>query len=219
MSLRQMLQINTVFLTHSHLDHVALLPMLADAIGPRRKRPLIVYGPQATLDILRENVFNFRLWPDYTRFPSPEKPYVEIRPVTVGGHPIEMPRQRKITPLPVHHAVPAVAYQFDSGQASFVFSGDTTYYEPFWERLNEIGNLHYLMIETTFLNKDVAASESAGHMRPELVAKGLSQLKRPVRVLITHMEPGNEEAIMSEIRIAAGQFNPERIARGQTFEF
>jgi ribonuclease BN (tRNA processing enzyme) len=42
--------------------------------------------------------------------------------------------------------VPATAYCIDSGAASFVYSGDTTYCEEFWEALNGIGNLRYLMI-------------------------------------------------------------------------
>jgi len=213
-----MLRIHTVFLTHSHLDHVALLPMLADAVGPRRDTPLIVYALQATIDILRQNVFNFRLWPDYTTLPTPENPYVEFRPIVVG-QPVEMSGGRRITPLPVRHAVPAVAYQFDSGRASFVFSGDTTYHEPFWKSLNTIDNLRYLMIEATFLNHNTAGAEFSGHMRPQLLAQGLKQLNKRVRFLVTHMEPGNEDATMAEIQTAAGEFQPEKLKRGQVFEF
>ena len=218
LTLGELLRVRAVFLTHSHLDHVALLPMVADAIGPRRDTPLVAYALPETIDILRQNVFNFRLWPDYTAYPSREKPYLQFRPIAMG-QPMEIPERGTITPLPVRHAVPAVAYQFDSGSASFVFSGDTTYHDPFWQCLNEIQNLRYLMLEATFLNDKVAAAEVAGHMRPELIAKGLRQLNKPVRFLVTHMEPGNEDVTMEEIRVAAGQFRPERAMRGQVFEF
>jgi hypothetical protein len=93
------------------------------------------------------------------------------------------------------------------------------FHEPFWKALSDIGNLCYLMIETTFLNENTAGAKAAGHMRPELVAQGLKQLDKPVRLLITHMEPGNEDDTMAEIQIAAGQFKPERVKRGQVFEF
>lgn len=222
LALAEMLRIRTVFLTHSHLDHAGLLPMLADMVGPRRDTPLHVYALPETIAILKQHMFNFRLWPDYTALPVPERPYVVLQPILVGQT-VES-AGRRVTALPVRHAVPAVGYQIDSCEASFVFSGDTTYHEPFWTALNAIDNLRYLMIECTFLNHDIAGANASGHMRPELVARGLKQLFKParpaqaVRVLITHMEPGNEEAIMAEVRSVASEFRPERVKRGQVFE-
>ena len=60
LTLSQMLGIHTVFLTHSHLDHTALLPMLADAVGPRRNIPLTVYALPETIAALKQDVFNFQ---------------------------------------------------------------------------------------------------------------------------------------------------------------
>ena len=211
-----MRRIKTVFLTHSHLDHVALLPMLANIAEPDLEVPLNVYALPETIEALKEHMFNFRLWPDYTVLPSPARPYLSFIPVEVG-HTVEL-SGRKITPLPAWHAVPSVGYQIDSGKASFVFGGDTSYHEPFWTAVKSISQLRYLMIEVTFLNHNIEAAAKAGHMRPALLALGLKHLNKSFRLLITHMESGKEAAIMAEILTVAEEFKPERLKHGQVFE-
>jgi Cft2 family RNA processing exonuclease len=85
LSMEQMLHIDGVFLTHSHLDHTALLPMLPDMVGPRRDKLLAVYALPETIPILKRDLFNFRLWPDCTALPSPARPCIVFQAVTVGG--------------------------------------------------------------------------------------------------------------------------------------
>jgi ribonuclease BN (tRNA processing enzyme) len=211
----EMLQIDSIFLTHSHLDHIALLPMLVNMVGPHREVPLSVYALPETIATLKKHLFNFHLWPDYTVIPSAGSPYLTFTAIT-PGEPVEL-LGRRITPLPICHSVPGVAYQFDSGEGSFVFSGDTGFHEPFWSALNSISNLRYLMIETNYQDHDIKNSKTAGHMRPELLARGLKRLHKPIQLLITHMEPGNEDCIMAEIEAIAAEFMPQRLKRGQIF--
>jgi hypothetical protein len=56
-------------------------------------------------------------------------------------------------------------------------------------------------------------------MLPKLLALGSKRLDKSVRLLITHMEPGNEDATMAEIRMAIEGFQVERGVRGQVFEY
>ena len=106
-------RIDHVFLTHTHLDHIACLPLIIDSVGDRRDKPLTVYGTPAVLDILRKHIFNWLVWPDFAEVPSAENPFMRyqavelLKPVTLGG--------RVFTPLPVDHTVPAVGYRLDSG--------------------------------------------------------------------------------------------------------
>lgn len=215
--LDRMLGIERVFLTHSHLDHVAMLPMLADSAGNFRTEPLTVYALAETIEILKSHVFNSFIWPDYTVQPTPEKPYIRFESIAIGQT-VEL-AGRKITALPAAHSIPAVGYLIDSGKSSFAFSGDTTLCERFWEALDGAKNLRYLMIEATFLEAGRARAGISGHMTPGLLREGFEMLGRPPEILITHMEAGREEETMQEILALSAKFAPRAVRRGEIFEF
>ena len=216
LSLEQSIAIDSVFLTHSHLDHCAFLPMLADAAGSFRGEALTVYALQETIDTLRQHMLNNRLWPDYTVLPALDRPYIRFRPVMLGETMVL--GGRRITALPARHSVPCVAYQVDSGSASWVYSADTTLCEDFWQALNGISNLRYLLVECTFRNDNAAGAQRSGHHTANLLAQGLKLLQRPVALYIAHMEAGYEDITMSEVMQAAGEFNPQVLWRGQVFK-
>jgi ribonuclease BN (tRNA processing enzyme) len=216
LGLDQMARVEHVFLTHSHLDHCGFIPLLADAAAHLRNRPLLVHALPQTIAALRENLLSGELWPDYTVLPTAEDPYIRFVPVTPGE--TVLLGGRRITPLPARHAVPAVGYRMDGGNGSFVYSGDTTLCDEFWAALNRIDKLRYLMIETTFLNGNADAAARSGHMTAELLAQGLARLQRPVQLLITHMEPGREDAIFAEVCAACADFYPVRLEQGRQFE-
>jgi ribonuclease BN (tRNA processing enzyme) len=178
---------------------------------------LIAYGLPETLATLSDCLFNGRVWPDYTAMPSPTQPFLRLQPLAVG----ESVRlgSRVVTPLPVRHAVPAVGYRLDSGAASLVFSGDTTFSEAFWDSVNAIDNLAHIIVETTFLNDNERGCDQSGHTNARRLAQGLARLTRPASLHITHMEPGREEQTWQEVCAAAAAYRPQRLQPGQVIEF
>lgn len=215
LSLAQSIAIDTVFLTHSHLDHCAFLPLLADAAGSFRKAPLAVYALPETIDTLQQHMLNNRLWPDYTVLPTPERPYLRFHPIRLGET-ITL-GDRNITALPALHSIPCIAYRVDNGTSSWVYSADTTFCAEFWHELNRIDNLKYLLIENTFRNDNAAGAPVSGHSTANLLAQGLHLLEHPVELFIVHMEAGYEETTMIEVTKAAGEFKPQMLLRGHVF--
>ncbi|MBU1215527.1 MAG: 3',5'-cyclic-nucleotide phosphodiesterase [Gammaproteobacteria bacterium] len=216
LSLAQAIAIDCVFLTHAHLDHCAFVPMLADAAGSFRDAPLNVYALPETIAILKQHMLNGQLWPDYTVQPTPEHPWLRLLPIHPGETVVV--KGRRITALPARHSVPCVAYQVDSGAASWVYSADTTLCEDFWLALNHIDTLRYLLVENTFRNEDSAGAQRSGHHTAQLLALGLHLLQRPVELFIVHTEAGYEDVTRDEVLQAAGAFQPQMLQRGHVFE-
>jgi ribonuclease BN (tRNA processing enzyme) len=217
LSLAEMSIIDHVFVTHSHLDHIACLPLLVDSVGFMRDKPLLIHATAETLAILQKHVFNWEIWPDFAEIPNLHQPvmrYKEIKigeTIDVGG--------RKLTPLPVNHVVPAVGFCIDSGKACLAFSGDTTTCDELWDAVNQIPNLRYLIVETAFSDAEKELAVLSKHLCPSILADELKKLKLDPEIYITHLKPGEVELTMREISERVQGLKPRILQNGQTFEF
>ena len=209
--------IDHIFVTHSHMDHVASIPFLADTVGWMREKPITIYATRETLGVLREHLFNWKLWPDFSQIPDPSRPvlrYQEIEigtPVPIGG--------RTITALPANHVVPAVGFHVDSGNASLVFSGDTTTNDALWPHVNRITNLRYLIIETALSDRERDLAIASKHLCPSLLAEELEKLQGFPDVYITHLKPREADLIMEEIGARVTERHTRMLKNNQVFEF
>lgn len=216
LTLPELAAIDHVFLTHSHLDHLTMLPFLLDTVGADRARPVRVHAQEATLGALQRHLFNGELWPDFSRIPTPEAPFMTYQMLPAG---VERALQsRKVRSIPVTHTVPAVGYLIRGARGSLAFSGDTTVTDEFWRVLNAADDLRHVIIETSFLDADAELSRISKHLCPAMLAGELKKLKSGPQVHITHLLPGREDDIMREIARHLPNNTPRRLERGQVFD-
>ncbi len=217
LSLTELSMIDHVFVTHSHLDHIACIPFLVDSAGFMRDKPLTVHATEATLEIIRQHIFNWKIWPDFTQIPNALRPFMRYSTIQLGQT-VEL-EGRMITVLPANHVVPAVGFQIDNGATSLVFSGDTTTNDALWKVVNCITNLRYLIIETAFCNAEKELAVRSKHLCPSMLAKELLKLKLDPEIYITHLKPGEVELTMQEIGECVHGFTPKMLQNGQVFQF
>lgn len=215
LSFEQLLAIDHVFITHSHLDHIALLPLLVDTVGDFRERPITVHATEETVRILRSHIFNWLIWPDFTAIPDRERPFLRLQPLAVG----ETLRlgSRRITAMPALHAVPAVGYHLSGEAGSLVFSGDTTLCDAFVDALNAISDLRYLIIETAFPDAQHDLAVAARHLCPSMLRVLLARIQASPEVLVTHLKPGLVDQVIAELQTGFDRLKPQILRNGQTF--
>lgn len=204
LTLEEMLGVDHVLLTHSHLDHVAALPLMLDAIAARRSYPVQVHALPGTIAALRAHVFNDVIWPDFTSLPTPEAPFLQFVPIEIGQT-LQI-GEKRIEVLPAVHTVPAVGYAVMAGSACWVFSGDTGPNPVFWQRVNRL-KVSLLVIETAFSSREWQLAETSQHLSPTVLAKELDSIAvgHNYPIYITHTKPAETELIMSEIQALGGQ--------------
>jgi hypothetical protein len=189
------------------------LPLLLDAVGEKRTMPLVVHALPEVLEVLSNHLFNWQLWPDFREIPNADGPWVRFEPLPLGDS--LTVDGRSFRPLPVNHVVPACGLQVSVAGGSLAFSGDTTRSEPLIAALNAIPDLRHLIIETSFENALADIAQASRHHWPDSLASELQDLRVRPEVWITHLKPGNEAAIMDELRSAAPEWGLTALQQGQ----
>lgn len=199
LTLEEMAQIDHVLLTHSHLDHVAALPLMVDAIASSRATPIQIHALQGTIDALKTHIFNNTIWPDFSTIPHPESPFISFHPLEIGQR-LHI-ASKLVEVLPAVHTVPAVGYAVAASSGCWVFTGDTEQNPALWARINQL-DVAMLVIETAFSNRERDLAKLSLHLSPHALATELDSIDagRNYPIYITHTKPAETELIMAEIR-------------------
>jgi cAMP phosphodiesterase len=197
LSLDALLKIDHIFVTHTHIDHIGFIPLLLDTVMGLRTKPVIVHATAEVISILKLHVFNWLVWPNFNQIPDTVNPFLIYNQIAVGEK--VMINHKTITALPANHVVPAVGYHINSGAHSLVFTGDTAGGADFWQAVNKISDLKYLIIETAFSNAEAHLAKLSKHLCPATLVTELAQMHAKPQVFITHLKPGEDVTIMQEI--------------------
>jgi ribonuclease BN (tRNA processing enzyme) len=213
---REQARVRHILLSHTHLDHLASLPMLLDNTYQSGSGCVTVYGNDAVLDCLRRDVFNDRLWPDFIRLSGERPPFLRLERLE-PGRPVEVEGLR-ITPVPVDHAVPTLGFLVEAGSAAVLFPSDTGPTEAIWQRANATANLRAVFLEATFPQAMAGLAEVSRHLTPPLFAAEVRKLRRPARLIAVHISPRFYSEVVDELQ-ALGLPNLEIGQPGKTYEF
>jgi ribonuclease BN (tRNA processing enzyme) len=197
--LEEMSLIDHVFLTHSHLDHIAALPLMIDSCASLRKSPLRVHALPETIQALRDHIFNNVIWPDFSRIPSVDHPFVIFETISPGQS-LSF-EALTVEALPAVHTVPAQGFAIRGAGGDWVFTGDTAANPQLWKRINEL-HVKALVIETAFSDRESKLAQLSGHLSPQTLAAELDHIdaRWNFPIYITHTKPNETALIMMQVQ-------------------
>lgn len=189
--------IRHIFLTHSHTDHTASLPILVEnAWTPTDACPTI-YGSHETLDAVQKHIFNDVMWPDFVAISRTAPPFLRMSPLQPEML-IEADRLRVI-PVPVHHLVPTLAYVVEDGRSAVIFGADSGPTSRIWEVAHRTPNLRAVFLEACFPNSLHDLAKASLHLTPEMFAGEAAKIPRGVRIIAVHIKVRYREQVIREL--------------------
>jgi ribonuclease BN (tRNA processing enzyme) len=214
--------VDHILVSHSHLDHVLSIGLIADGVMRLRhalgRGAIQVHALPETIAALRTHIFNGVIWPDFTRLPSAEHPALQLVPFAVGD--VLALNGKQIEVLSAAHTVPAVGFAVagqpgpDGVPGWWVYTGDTGPNPLLWERLRRMKVAH-LIIETAFSDEERQLARISRHLCPAALGQELAQLQGSVDVHITHIKPGEMESVMTQIGRLGTPHRIHALAAGQ----
>jgi len=194
-------QVQSIVLTHSHMDHTNSLPFFIENVFGKLREAVDIYASAPTIYAIRKNLFNNDVWPDFTRLPNHLLPAMRFHEL-VEGTPVEIGGLR-FTPVPVNHPVPTFGYLIEDGRSALVWSSDTGPTKRLWEVANAAENLKGVWVDVSFENSLQAIADVSGHLTPQTLAAELRQLETGAPVLLHHLKPPSIARIHEEVAALA----------------
>ncbi len=216
MPLNEMSGIRHIFLTHSHMDHITGLPLLADSMFGINDEPIVIHAQEKTIKALKAHIFNWVIWPDFSELPNKDKPCIRFE-IFNPGEKLTI-RNRTFEMIPVNHAVPGVGYCVENSKGIVAFSGDTATNDTLWAALNKYEKLDILFVESAFSNKEIEISKLAKHYCPSTLGEDIKKLNHKPEVWLTHFKPGEEDLIFKECLEAIPDLNVHRLTGDEVFK-
>jgi ribonuclease BN (tRNA processing enzyme) len=202
-------RIHNVFITHSHIDHIASLPLFVENVYGGGADCVTLHGSPFVLEALRRDIFNDRTWPDFIRLSPPAAPLMRLSPL-VEGKAVHVDGLA-ITPIAVDHIVPTFGFLVEDGDRAIVIPSDTGPTEAIWRRANETPGLKAVFLEAAFPNSMHDLAIAARHLTPALFAQEMAKVKKDVPFIAVHIKPRFRDQVVRELKA----LTPNRVEIGQ----
>jgi cAMP phosphodiesterase len=197
LTLEEQERIDSLLVTHAHLDHIKDIPLLALNFFRMEKR-LKIYSSQTVRRKIERHLLNGHVYPPFHELPA-ENPIVSFHLVT----PYKEFRVEnyRVLALPVNHTESALGYQVTDaeGKALFYTADTGPGLRKCWKHLS----FQLLLVETTMPNSSEEYARLTGHLTPKLLLEELKALKKVrgglPRIVIVHRDPMLGDEIAEEM--------------------
>ena len=213
--------IENIWLTHSHLDHIQDIAYILDNYYSLRKKTLNIFGLPNTIKALKENFLNDIIWPDFSKIPlrNSDKNSINYIELEIGKE-YKISSNEFIKAIEVDHTVDTCGYIYKKNKTAIIFSADTISLKNILYEIEKDNSITTMLVECSFPSDMQEVAELSKHLTPKLLFKDLTKLKRKdIKIYINHLKPSYLVKIEQEIEELKGQFDVNIVKDGEIIQF
>ncbi len=214
-------KIETIWLTHSHLDHIADIAYILDDYYMQLEHPIRIAARAETIKTLRECFFNEKIWPDFSKIKlaNANGYCIEYYPIELGKR-YEIGKNETIEAFETDHTVPSCGYIYTQEGSSILITADTYDITNIINIIDQRLDITAAVFECSFpANMQQLAKESK-HLTPKLLFSRLEKLERDdVKIYINHIKPMFLKQMITEIETYGEKYDPEIVSDKKFIKF
>jgi HD-GYP domain-containing protein (c-di-GMP phosphodiesterase class II)/ribonuclease BN (tRNA processing enzyme) len=193
-------ELEHVFISHTHFDHIVDLPFVIESYFECREKPLKVYALSENIDKLQEYLFNWSIWPDFQKITQKNNKEISLQFIPVEYGEMVLIDDIEITIIESNHTVPACGYKIKKADQAFILSGDTYINDKLIDLINNDKSISSLLVDVSFSSDREDLAYESKHLTPKLLEKMLMHLKRnDVAIYTYHQKPFFTQKIDNEL--------------------
>ncbi len=216
-SAEQREQIRDIVISHTHLDHIAGLPIFIDDLFARLSEPLRVHATRKMADSLEKYVFNWDIYPRFSELKNDHGTVMEYKffepgeKFTAAG--------LEITAVLVNHNNPSAGFIISDGSGSIGITGDTAETEDIWQAFARCPDLKAIFVECAFPNEMDNLALASHHLTPKRLIDELGKFAgADIRVFVSNIKAMYRDKVLAQIS-ASGHRDLEIVEVGRAYEF
>lgn len=192
--------IDTIWLTHSHLDHIVDIAYILDSYFALRTKPLKLMGLPSTLESIQKHFLNDYIWPDFSKIPlSNENGMTVVYESIELGKEYKLDETTSIEAMQTVHTVASCGYIIRKNKSAVLVTADTYKNPLLCETIEKYPEITALVLECSFPSSMGALALESLHLTPSLAEEEIACINRPIKLYINHLKPTFIEEIKKEI--------------------
>lgn len=204
--MEDMARVRNIVITHTHMDHIASLPIFISEVFPFLDEPVTVFATRESIAAMRTHIFNGIIWPDFegVTLLNGRGPAVRFEEI-IAGSPFSIGHLR-FTAVCTNHTVPTVGLAIEDALAAVVLSSDTHITDELWRLANSLKRLRAIFVDVSYPNELADLAERSRHLTPELLDGELRKVTSETAVYAVHVKPQYAGQIVRQLQ-ALGRAN------------